>query len=100
MAQERCRGCRHFFAPAKAHEGVCRAHPPTRTSRGTLWPEVQGGDYCGEWVTFRDEVKPAVPVATTIIMQPITVDGECNVEQVQRMLDENNEKLFKALNEQ
>jgi hypothetical protein len=71
MSGETCKGCRFHHPPPEGRkwdEGTCRRYPPTRTSgtgqayrdgypvpgqvtswSGTSWPEVNDGNWCGEW---------------------------------------------------
>jgi hypothetical protein len=51
-ADERCETCRFFkpHAGAGSHAGICLRWPPSSVGNWWSWPEVDAGDWCGEWM--------------------------------------------------
>ena len=51
LAEQQCGNCR-YRRPGYEVPGVwrCHRHAPQIGPRGSEWPTVAGGDWCGEWV--------------------------------------------------
>lgn len=66
MNPPRCVDCHNFKVILSGRTGECRAHPPTLVPDGggaarSLWPVVQGIDWCDEFRQY-DALRDPAPV--------------------------------------
>ena len=47
LAEQQCGNCQYFRG---CNVGRCHRSAPQIGLRGSEWPTVAGGDWCGEWV--------------------------------------------------